>query len=133
MMRDGLMLVSVRGEPGTVPLWLVWSQCLGRTLRKCMQFAKLSPGSWHHRHEEGSGSLLPLALRLLLLTYMQPYKTAAFYCLISNRHQTHQMHLNSQAEDAVAVVWCSDQAYSMYVLQKASSRSQTGQEYHSVA
>ena len=73
MMRDGLMLVSVRGEPGTVPLWLVWSQCLGRTLRKCMQFAKLSPGCWHHRHEEGSGSLLPLASRLLLLTSLQPF------------------------------------------------------------
>jgi len=67
------MLVSVRGEPGTVPLWLVWSQCLGRTLRKCMQFAKLSPGCWHHRHEEGSGSLLPLASRLLLLTSLQPF------------------------------------------------------------
>lgn len=76
MMRDGLMLASVHEESGTVPLGFVWSQCLGRTLRKCMQFAKLSSGCWHIRHEEGSGPLLPLQQdcfsdRCLLLPYIK--------------------------------------------------------------
>lgn len=79
-----------------------------------MQFAKLSPGCWHIRCEENSGPLLPLQPRLLLRSLPCKTSTSAFYCLVSKRRQSQQMHLSPQAEDAVAVVWYSDQAYCTY-------------------